>query len=98
VALAVAVTWHARAGAEARLEAILGELAAVTRVEPGCLTYQPHRAADGAGVFFIYEQFVDEAAFNAHLESEYYRRLVLDEAVALLEHRERSVYSTVDAG
>jgi quinol monooxygenase YgiN len=98
MALAVVVTWQARAGAEDRLEAILGELAVVTRLEPGCLTYQPHRAADGTGVFLIYEQFVDDAAFNAHLESEYYARLVLDEAVALLDHRERSVYSTIDAG
>jgi quinol monooxygenase YgiN len=47
-------------------------------------------------VFFIYERFVDEAAFNAHLAGEDYRRLVLDEAVALLEHRERSLYAVLD--
>jgi quinol monooxygenase YgiN len=98
MAFAVAVTWHARPGTEARVEAILGELAAVTRAEPGCLTYQPHRAADGASVFFIYEQFVDEAAFTTHIESESYRRLVLDEAVSLLDHRERTLYSTLHAG
>jgi len=49
-----------------------------------------------AGVYFIYEQFVDEAAFTAHLESEYYKRLILDEAVTLLDHRERSLYMTAD--
>lgn len=98
MALAVAVTWQARAGAQPRLEAILVELAALTRLEPGCLAYQPHRAADGTPVLFIYEQFVDDAAFNAHLQSEYYGRLVLGEAVALLAHRERTVYSTIDFG
>jgi quinol monooxygenase YgiN len=96
VSLAVAVTWHARPGTEERLEAILTEMSAWTRAEPGCLIYQPHRSLESPGVFFIYERFVDEAAFNAHLAGEDYRRLVLDEAVALLEHRERSVYAVLD--
>jgi autoinducer 2-degrading protein len=98
MAFAVAVTWQARPGTEARVEAILGELAAVTRAEPGCLTYQPHRAADGVGGYFIYEQFVDENAFTAHIESESYRRLVVDEATSLLDHRERTLYTTLHAG
>jgi len=96
VSLAVAVTWHARPGTEERLEGILTEMGALTRAEPGCLIYQPHRSLDSPGVFFIYERFVDEAAFNAHLAGEDYRRLVLDEAVALLEHRERSLYAVLD--
>jgi quinol monooxygenase YgiN len=96
VAVAVAVTWHARPGTEERLEGILNEMSALTRAEPGCVIYQPHRSLDLPGVFFIYERFVDEAAFNAHLEGEDYRRLVLDEAVALLEHRERSLYAVLD--
>lgn len=96
MSLAVAVTWHARPGTEERLEAILTEMSAWTRAEPGCLIYQPHRSLESPGVFFIYERFVDEAAFNAHLAGEDYRRLVLDEAVALLEHRERSVYAVLD--
>jgi quinol monooxygenase YgiN len=96
VAVAVAVTWHARPGTEERLEGILIEMSALTRAEPGCLVYQPHRSLDSPGVYFIYERFVDEAAFNAHLEGEDYRRLVLDEAVALLEHRERSLYAVLD--
>lgn len=94
--LAVAVTWQARAGTEERVEAIIAEMVEVTRREPGCLMYQPHRSMEKAGVYFIYEQFVDEAAFTAHLESEYYKRLILDEAVTLLDHRERSLYTTAD--
>jgi len=60
VELAVAVTWHARPGTEERLEGILTEMGALTRAEPGCLIYQPHRSLDSPGVFFIYERFVDE--------------------------------------
>ncbi|HEX4755651.1 MAG TPA: putative quinol monooxygenase [Candidatus Dormibacteraeota bacterium] len=95
--LAVAVTWHARPGTEDRLEAILTEMSTLTRAEPGCLIYQPHRSLDAPGVFFIYERFADEAAFTAHLDGEQYRRLVIDEAVALLEHRERSLYAVIEA-
>jgi quinol monooxygenase YgiN len=93
---AVAVTWHAHPGAEARVEAILAEMIALTRTEPGCLTYEPHRAIDGAGVYFIYEQFVDEAGFEAHLASEHYRRLILGEVVKILDHRERSLWSSFE--
>lgn len=93
---AVAVTWQAKEGTEERVEAIFAEMVEVTRREPGCLMYQPHRSTDQVGVYFIYEQFVDEAAFAAHLESEYYKRLILDEAVTLLDHRERSLYTTAD--
>jgi quinol monooxygenase YgiN len=96
MAFAAAVTWYARPGNEPRLEGILAELATITRAEPGCLMYQPHRSADTEGGYFIYERFVDEAAFNAHIESEPYRRLVLNEAVMLLDRRERSLYFTID--
>ncbi|MGH7721758.1 MAG: putative quinol monooxygenase [Candidatus Dormibacteria bacterium] len=94
--MAVAVTWHARSGSEERVEAILAEMTAPTRTEPGCLMYEPHRAAAATGVYFIYEQFVDEAAFEAHIASEHYRRLILGEAVTILDHRERSLYTTLD--
>lgn len=95
---AVAVTWHAKAGAEARIEAIFAEMAALTQAEPGCLMYQPHRSAGSPGMYFIYEQFVDEAAFTAHLASDYYGRLILEQAVPLLEHRERYLYTPIGPG
>jgi quinol monooxygenase YgiN len=90
-----AVTWKARPGTEQRLEEILREMAVHTRAEPGCVMYVAHRSVDRAGVYFLYEQFVDEAAFARHIESSYYRRLILEEAVTLLEHRERLHYHSL---
>ena len=63
-----AVFWQARDGAEPRLEEILAEMAPVTRAESGCLMYEVHRSVDRAGVYYLYEQFVDKAAFDAHVE------------------------------
>jgi len=42
----------------------------------------------------IYEHFADLAAFDMHNDAEYFRRLVLDEAVPMLESRQRSFYTT----
>jgi autoinducer 2-degrading protein len=91
-----AVTWQAKAGTEQRVEEILAEMVVPTRAEPGCLMYEVHRSVDRPGVYFLYEQFVDEAAFTHHIESEPYQRLIAGEAVTLLEHRERALYTTAD--
>jgi quinol monooxygenase YgiN len=90
-----AVTWEARPGTEQRLEEILREMAVHTHAEPGCVMYVAHRSVDRAGVYFLYEQFVDEAAFARHVESNYYKRLILNEALSLLEQRERVHYHSI---
>jgi quinol monooxygenase YgiN len=89
----VVARWRANAGSEDRVVAVLDELTAATRAEPGCLGYTPHRATEDPRDFVIYEVYADEAAFEAHVDSEHFRRLVLDEAVPeLLESRDRTFY------
>jgi len=49
------------------LAALLIEQAAVVRnTEPGCLVYRVHRSTREPGLFLFYEQYADEAAFDAH--------------------------------
>lgn len=49
------------------LAALLKEQAAVVRkAEPGCLVYRPHRSRKDPDLFLFYEQYTDEAAFDAH--------------------------------
>jgi len=49
------------------LAALLEEQAVVVRkAEPGCLAYRPHRSATDPEQFLFYEQYRDEAAFDAH--------------------------------
>src|SRR5436190_19249072 len=88
----LAVTWVARAGEEERVAAILRQMVPLTRAEPGCVAYAAHRAADEPRRFFLFEEYVDEAALQAHSDSEHFRRHVLGEAVPLLERRERLSY------
>jgi quinol monooxygenase YgiN len=68
--LAVVAKLRAASGRGDALAALLVEQAAtVRRLEPGCLEYRPHRAADDADVFVFYELYDDEAAFEAHRTS-----------------------------
>lgn len=49
------------------LAALLKEqVAAVMKAEPGCLVYRPHRSTKDPDLFIFYEQYKDDAAFDAH--------------------------------
>jgi quinol monooxygenase YgiN len=49
------------------LAALLQEqVAAVRKAEPGCLVYRPHRSTRDSDLFVFYEQYKDDAAFDAH--------------------------------
>jgi len=87
--------WVAREGEEERLVALLEQLAPASRAEPGCIQYQPCRDRDDPRRFLIFDIYQDDEAFKAHGESEHFRRLVLDEAVPLLESRDRSFYAAI---
>jgi quinol monooxygenase YgiN len=89
----LAVTWVAKPGHEERVAGILRTLAPLVRTEPGCVHYYPSQAQDDPRRFFLYEEYADDAAVQAHVESEHFKRLVLGEAVPLLERRERLHYS-----
>jgi autoinducer 2-degrading protein len=94
MAYVVVAQWTAKPGEEEAVGAELRALVAATRSEPGNLVYQAHRDPADARVFMIYEQYVDEAAFQAHATSPHFRRHALENAVPRLEKRERSFYET----
>lgn len=89
----LAVTWVAKPGEEERVADALREMVPLTLAEPGCLQYRAHRSLDDPRRFFLYEEYVDEAGFQAHLSSEHFKRHVLGEAVPRLERRERDAYT-----
>lgn len=42
-----------------------------TRQEPGCLDFHFHRHADAQNRFVVYENFLDQSAFDEHLNAEH---------------------------
>ncbi len=96
MAYIVAARYRAKEGEEERILAILGQMAEPSRAEPACLFYQAHRSPEDPRVFFLYEQYVDEGGYAAHMATKHFQRLILGEAIPNLESRERAFYVTID--
>jgi quinol monooxygenase YgiN len=96
MAYVVSAHWRAKKGKEDRLAAVIEEMTPPSRGEPGNVFYQAQRAVDDPQLFYLYEQYTDEAAYQAHMDSEHFTRLVKEEAIPeLLEARERAFYTTM---
>jgi quinol monooxygenase YgiN len=96
MAYAVTARYTAHEGKQDRLLEVLEEMTAPSRAEPGCLFYQAHSSLDEPLVFLLYEQYVDEAGYEAHQETPHFKRLLKEEAIPkLLAKRERAFYTTI---
>jgi quinol monooxygenase YgiN len=96
MAYVVCAKWTAKAGKEDRLVQICQEMAEPSRAEPGNLFYQAQRDPQNPRLFFLYEQYVDEGGYEAHMASAHFTRLVKEEAIPdVLESREREFYETL---
>ena len=56
----------AKVGHEVDVATLFGKLTEESRKEPGCAMYQVHRHKTESRRFFIYEQYKDDAALEAH--------------------------------
>ena len=61
----------ARDGQADEVERRLLEYGDSVRREPGNVTFAPHRRINHTNKFFVYEVYVDETAFQAHLSAPY---------------------------
>jgi quinol monooxygenase YgiN len=96
MAYVVCAKWTAKEGKEDRLVEIIEEMTPPSRAEPGNLYYQAQRSPENPRLFFLYEQYADEAGYEAHMASEHFTRLVKEEAIPdVLEDREREFYETL---
>jgi quinol monooxygenase YgiN len=91
----VIARWTAQPGNEEGVRRALAALARPSRAEPGCRAYRVLRSNDDPRVFLIYEEYADEAAYEAHAASDHFRRHGLEEGIPLLETRERSYYTPI---
>ena len=96
MAYCLAVKWTIKDG---ELDAVLAALRPLTdasRQEPGCLLYQAHRDPENHNVIFPYEQYEDEAAYQAHAGSEHFKTYALGEIFPRRETAERAAYLTFE--
>jgi quinol monooxygenase YgiN len=89
------VRMNVKEGEEERALAVIRDLAAATREEPGCEAYVPCRDPEDPRSFLFFEQYRDKGAFEEHGASEHFQRLAVGQLWDLLDGRERTFYETV---
>jgi quinol monooxygenase YgiN len=97
VAYVVTAKWTAKQGEEEHVLASIRKLIEPSRAEPGCRFYQPNRDLENPRVFFFYEIYDDQDAYQAHGDSAHFQEHAFGEAIPLLESRERLFYETIEA-
>jgi (4S)-4-hydroxy-5-phosphonooxypentane-2,3-dione isomerase len=95
MAYVVSVTWTAKKGEEDAVAAALERLREPTLAEAGVLMWIPHRDPEDPKVFYIYEQYTEEAAYAAHTETEHFQRDGFGDAIPRLAERRREFYETM---
>jgi quinol monooxygenase YgiN len=96
MAYVVAAIWRAKEGQADTILRVIEKMTPLSRQEPGCLFYQAHRSPIDPNLFFLYEQYVDEAGYEAHMATPHFERYVKGEAIPNLESRERAFYETLN--
>jgi len=61
----------AKPGSESQVETLISGLAEQVRREPGNTEFTVYRERDNPRKFFVFEQYLDEAGFDAHISAEY---------------------------
>ena len=92
----LAVKWTIKKGELDDVLAALRPLTEASRQEPGCLLYQAHRDPENENVLFLYEQYLDETAYQAHADSEHFKTYALEDIFSRRESAERAAYETFE--
>jgi quinol monooxygenase YgiN len=61
----------AKPGSESQVETLISGLAEKVRREPGNTEFTVYRERDNPRKFVVFEQYLDEASFDAHISAEY---------------------------
>lgn len=94
----VLASWQVREGHEDEVARALEDVAPLIRGEPGCLTFLVHVSRDDPRHFLLFEEYVDEASFEAHRQAPHVREHVVARILPLLEHRSTRVYRRLAEG
>lgn len=92
----VVAQWLAKEGKDKEIAEVLKTAVMNSRAEPGCVLFMANRSIENPRKFVLYEQFKDEAAFQAHVATDSFKENVLGKIVPLLESRSREICRLVE--
>ena len=95
--IVLAVTWKATPGREAEVAEIFRKLTAESRKEAGCLMYQVQRQQKDASRFFVYEQYRNQQALEAHRNAPHFLEYARKQLPAVAERVEGELYKVASA-
>jgi len=88
----LAVTWMAKNGRESDVAAMFSKLTEASRNELGCVMFQVHRHKTEPRRFFIYEQYKDDAALEAHRATPHFLQYARKELPKIADRVEGQLY------
>jgi (4S)-4-hydroxy-5-phosphonooxypentane-2,3-dione isomerase len=91
----LAVTWMAKVGHEAEVEVLFSKLTEASRKEPGCQMYQVHRHKTDPRRFFIYEQYKDDTALEAHRAAPHFLQFARKDLPKVADRVEGQLYEAL---
>ncbi len=93
--ICVAVTYVMKPGHEEEAIRLFRQLTGPTRAEPGCRMYVVHRSTTEPRRFFLYEQYDDQAALDAHRASPHFEQYAKGGLFPIIESRAPEIYETL---
>ena len=90
--ICLAVTFVVKPGHEDEAVELFARLTEATRAEPGCRMYLAHRSTEDPRRFFLYEQYDDRTALDAHRASEHFARYLTGGLAPIIESRTPELY------
>ncbi|HZR27690.1 MAG TPA: putative quinol monooxygenase [Terriglobales bacterium] len=94
--IVLAVIWVTKPGHAEEAAKIFQVLTAESCKEPGCLMYVVHRHRSDPSRFFIYEQYVDDAALEAHRNSQHFLEYARKQLPLHGERMQGDLYEPID--
>ena len=92
--ICVAAEWRTQPEHAETVRGLMVQAAAAVRAqEPGNLLYVGHQDPKDPTHFLFYEQYIDQAALDAHVASSHYKQLVVGQIVPLLTERTVTLYT-----
>jgi quinol monooxygenase YgiN len=88
----LAVTWMAKAGHDADVAPIFAKLTEESRKEAGCVMFLAHRHKTEPRRFFVYEQYKDDAALEAHRSTAHFLQYARKELPKVADRVEGNLF------